>query len=593
MFSTFSNAEAFVARHRRLVPVAGVVSGVFCALFILWACQVWTPPAFCLFWAVCFVCAVRGLCAKPTRREGLACGVFSAVFCFFTLGQNAVAGTMHFGLSFLLFWILLSALLFPILLGLCRFLVHLPAVETPAKPAGPLWRQLALYTGVILVLWLPVFLCWGPVRLDVDSVQLLEQAFLGGLNDAHPIFYTLLLRLILWPFYTLGLMELEAYVFGFLQMTAVATMLAYSLVWMRRRGAGLVAVGLAFALFGGCTMYAFQSLVIWKDPLFNGVLLLYCLFLFDTARCRGENLRRKGPLIHFVVLTLLLCFLRGNGWPIAAVVCLALCALRPARRRIVTVLLPVLIAVKLITGPLYGALGVQNPLAAESWAVPLQQLAYVASSEPEAFRPEQAETIARIIPVEAMAESYSPITVDPVKTSSEFNADYFATARGKLDFLSVWAQLLPGHWQSYLKAWLAEVAGYVSPRFDGGSYSFPYEGSSGAFGITTKDIVLGLTGWAGLRDELEARAVFFPPALMAYGLLLCGIVQVLRRQSRLLLAYLPLYLVWVGLVLGAPNYMQIRYLLVFAYFIPCALFTLFAPVHAGKVAIDEKAASIV
>lgn len=593
MFSTFSNAEAFVARHRRLVPVAGVVSGVFCALFVLWACQVWTPPAFCLFWAVCFVCAVRGLCAKPTRREGLACGVFSAVFCFFTLGQNAVAGTMHFGLSFLLFWILLSALLFPILLGLCRFLVHLPAVETPTKPAGPLWRQLALYTGVILVLWLPVFLCWGPVRLDVDSVQLLEQAFLGGLNDAHPIFYTLLLRLILWPFYTLGLMELGAYVFGFLQMTAVAAMLAYGLVWMRRRGAGLVAVGIAFALFGGCTMYAFQSLVIWKDPLFNGVLLLYCLFLFDTAGCRGENLRQKGPLVHFVVLTLLLCFLRGNGWPIAAVVCLALCALRPARRRIVTVLLPVLIAVKLITGPVYGALGVQSPLTAESWAVPLQQLAYVASSEPEAFSPEQAETIARIIPVEAMAESYSPITVDPVKTSSEFNADYFATTQGKLDFLSVWAQLLPGHWQSYLKAWLAEVAGYVSPRFDGGSYSFPYEGSSGAFGITTKDIVLGLTGWAGLRDELEARAVFFPPALMAYGLLLCGIVQVLRRQSRLLLAYLPLYLVWAGLVLGAPNYMQIRYLLVFAYFIPCALFTLFAPVRAGKVAIDEKAASIV
>ena len=376
-------------------------------------------------------------------------------------------------------------------------------------------------------------------------------------------------------------------------MTAVAAMLAYSLVWMRRRGAGLIAVGLGFALFGGCTMYAFQSLVVWKDPLFNGVLLLYCLFLFDTARCRGENLQQKGPLIHFVVLTLLLCFLRGNGWPIAAVVCLALCALRPARRRILTVLLPVLIGVKLITGPVYGALGLQSPLTAEAWAVPLQQVAYVAASEPEAFSPQQTETIARVIPVEAMAQSYSSITVDPVKTSSEFNAEHFATLQGKLDLLSVWAQLLPGHWQGYLKAWLAEVAGYVSPRFDGGSYSFPYEGSNGAFGITSKDIVLGLTGWAGLRDELEARAVFVPPALMAYGLLLCGVVQLLRRRTRLLLAYLPLYLVWFGLVVGAPNYMQIRYLLAFAYFIPCALFTLLAPAGAAKVGIDEKAASIV
>ena len=239
MLSSFSYAEAFVSRHRRLVPAAGVVSGLFCALFLLWACQVWSPPAFCLFWGICFICAVRGLCARPSRREGLACGVLAAVFCFFTLGQNAVAGTMQFDLSFLAFWVLLSVLLFPILLGLCRFLAHLPAADAPTAPTGPLWRQLALYTGIILVLWLPVFLCWGPVRLDVDSVQLLEQAFHGGLNDAHPILYTLLLRLILWPFYKLGLMELGAYLFGFLQMTTVAAMLAYSLVWMRRRGAAL------------------------------------------------------------------------------------------------------------------------------------------------------------------------------------------------------------------------------------------------------------------------------------------------------------------------------------------------------------------
>ena len=95
------------------------------------------------------------------------------------------------------------------------------------------------------------------------------------------------------------------------------------------------------------------------------------------------------------------------------------------------------------------------------------------------------------------------------------------------------------------------------------------------------------------RPVPEARAVFFPPALMAWGLLLCGVVQLLRRRARLLLAYLPLYLVWFGLVLGAPSYMQIRYLLAFAYFVPCALFTLLAPAGASKVGIDEKAASIV
>ena len=38
------------------------------------------------------------------------------------------------------------------------------------------------------------------------------------------------------------------------------------------------------------------------------------------------------------------------------------------------------------------------------------------------------------------------------------------------------------------------------------------------------------------RPVPEARAVFFPPALMAWGLLLLGVVQLLRRRARLLLA---------------------------------------------------------
>ena len=85
MLSSFSNAEAFLRRHRRLVPAAGAVSGLFCALFLLWACQVWAPPAFCLFWGVCFVRAVRGLCQKPgrcsSRRRSWPGACFCAAWC--------------------------------------------------------------------------------------------------------------------------------------------------------------------------------------------------------------------------------------------------------------------------------------------------------------------------------------------------------------------------------------------------------------------------------------------------------------------------------------------------------------------------------
>ena len=103
--------------------------------------------------------------------------------------------------------------------------------------------------------------------------------------------------------------------------------------------------------------------------------------------------------------------------------------------------------------------------------------------------------------------------------------------------------------------------------------------------------MLWLTGWNGLRDELEARATFPPPALVIFGVILCGIILALRRQPRLLLAYLPMYLVWVGLLLGAPSYIQLRYVLVFAFLLPAAVFMALA--GGAKEGIDEAAVSSV
>lgn len=581
--------ENFAAQNRRWFPAAAAISTGFCALVLYFACQVWGPVTLGIFFLLFLLCTLKGLSCRPNRREILLCGSFCLFFCFCLQIQGVLAATL--GLAFLFFWLLLAALMFPAVLGLCRF-----AVQHPLQPTfsltGPVWRTWLVYTGVILALWLPVFLCWGPVRLDADPVNLLKQAFEGGLNDAHPIAYTLLLRFILGPFYRLGLIELGAYFFGFMQMSVVAGVLAYTLVWVRRRGGGVLWAVTGLTLFCGTTMYAFQSLLLLKDPFFNAVLALYCLFLYDTAHCRGENLRRRGPAIQLAVLTLLLCFLRGNGWLITAVVTLVLfAAFKPARRRVLTVLLPILIAVKLITGPVYTSLGLQSRLTAEAWAIPLQQLGAVAASEPEAFAEHNALSIENIIPVSALGEAFSPVTVDPIKASPDFNIGYFGSWQAKLDLMQSWLRLLPSQWRLYLRAWAAEVAGYVNPRFDGGSYSIPYESYNGAYGITSKDLVLGLTGWKGLRDELEMRAVFLPPALVIFGVVLCGIILILRRRTHLLLAYLPMYLVWAGLLLGAPNYIQVRYVLIFTFMIPAAGFMALA--GDAKEGIDEAAASSV
>ena len=424
------------------------------------------------------------MAGRPSRREWGLCGGFSLWFCFCLLMPNLLSGSTELNGFFLGIWLALAGLLFPAVRGLCRLAVATPLIYRPG-PALPKIRLWMLYTAVILLLWMPVFACWGPVRLAADSVDILGQALEGGLNDANPIFYTLLLRWVIGPFYRLGLTEWGAYLFGFLQMGAVAGTLAYSLVWMRRHGSGL------------------------------------------------------------------------------------------------------------LTGPVYTALGIHSRLTAEAWAIPLQQLGYVAAHDPQAFERENALQIERVIPVSALAQAYVPYTVDPIKRSPEFSISYFGSLSAKRDLLESWARLAGSQWSGYVYAWAAEVAGYINPRYDGGSYSFAGEEYNGSFGIFSKDLVLGLTGWDGLRPELEARARFIPPALAAFALLLCGVILALRRQTQRILGLLPVYIVWLGLLFGAPSYRRVRYMLALAFLLPAALFMALAPAESGKEGVDEANAASV
>lgn len=564
-------AQQWLLQNRRLVPPALACAAGSAVSWAFWACRVYRPAAFILLFLACFALAVYGFGQRPGRGTLALCAGFSLSVWLILLGLHVTgSGLVRFGFSFLLLWFTSAALWLPVFWGLCRLLsgLRLPPAALPLR--RPLCEFLLCWL-VILAAWSPVYLCWGPVRLDVDSVTILQQALEGGLNDAQPIFYTLLLRLVLKPFALLGLTELGAYLFGALQMAAVAAAVAASLVWMRRRGCGPWGLLAGLALFCLTTAYAFQSLVIWKDPLFNAALLLYCLVLYDLAAGRGAAFSTWRGTARFLLLTLAVCLLRNNGWLIALGVILALLAFPAARRRVLTCLIPMLLAVKLLTGPGYDFLGVGSSLTAESWSLPLQQVGYVLQNGGQ-LTGAQAQRLGRIIPPETMAELYDPIVVDPIKRSSSFNGSYFGTWQGKKDLLIVWLQLASHHITEYFNAWLAVTRGYVDPRFEPGTYSFPYDEQNGSCGIVYHDLVGSLTGWRGLRSELEARATFFAPGLLAFGLIFCCIVLLTKGAGRYILSFLPMLLVWAGLLVGSPSYFQFRYMLVYAYALPSAIF---------------------
>lgn len=74
--------ENFAMRNRRHLPAAVLISVLFCALLVYFACQVWGPVRMGVFFILFLLCTLQGLNGRPNRRESILCGGFCLVFCF-------------------------------------------------------------------------------------------------------------------------------------------------------------------------------------------------------------------------------------------------------------------------------------------------------------------------------------------------------------------------------------------------------------------------------------------------------------------------------------------------------------------------------
>ena len=428
-----------------------------------------------------------------------------------------------------------------------------------------------IFFVILLALWLPALSVLGP-RLSPDSKWVVSQALGSSLNDAHPVVYTLLLRLVAKPFYLAGNVTAGVYLFCFVQMAFVAAVLSCSLYWLYRRGCALWCCCLCAAYFTFTTVFAVNSITIWKDIPFNACLLLLVMFLYDNYLSGGELIKTSRGCAVFCALALAVCFLRGNGRSLVLVVSLALCAayLRKAKKLIIC-MVPLLIAVKLITGPLYSFLGITNAAGVtESAAVPIQQVARVVATGGD-ISPEELVFLNNIMDVSEMAEAYNPISVDYIKGSAAFNGHYFNEHLA--EFLRVWLSLALKNPAEYLNAWLLETLGYWHVGFRGAAGVY-YNDYNSFMGISQTDVLSPLLG-TDLTAFYLQNSTFISLAAMAMAALFAAALALIRRDGKRLVVLSVFLVVWIGLMLGAPTYWDFRYMLVFPYSMPVLLFLIF------------------
>jgi hypothetical protein len=483
--------------------------------------------------------------------------------------------------AFFLIWLTFFVLAIAAFSLLTRAVAKTSESEPYKIPGRPICK-IVILSLIILIMWLPYLLIYWPAIVLSDSTWSIIQA-LGwdGLNNHHPILYTLFIKLCLDFGQLLGVGTTGGLViYSILQMASLSLCLSYSLYWLCRwsKIGYIVALGVA-VVFGGSPYFATYSIAMWKDPFFAMALLLLTIQLgnFILANVSKEKTSFSGSLLSLFILAA--CFTRNNGIYICLIVFIGVIAFtlinKLIRRQkkltlkvIASSLVPLLL-VPVVTGPLYDGLGIEKTPKAESYGLFLNQMSRVAALDGK-MSDEDKSYLNSLLPIDEYASVYCPTKADAIKWNESFDA-------GKLEegFLSHYLSLMIKNPKLYFEAWELETFGFWAinvPLINNNASNISSGGDP--MNITDLESYIKAMNDAGISfdNKLGFGNSWFVlnewsvPLGWIFWLSLFMVAYLfLTRQSKWLLMLLPMLGLYLTLFAATPMYYWPRYG-VFAHF---------------------------
>ena len=406
-----------------------------------------------------------------------------------------------------------------------------------------------------------------PGYITPDSIASIYQGIDRiPLTNHHPVLYTELVGFIMrvgrfFHSYNFGL-----FLYSLFQLTIMSAILGYFLLWLRKHKVKYIFIIFTFLYYISNTLFASYAITMWKDPLFGSFLLLLSLYLYDIVKNNGEELQNSVGITKFILLVLLIAFLRNNG--IYIVIGLFVVLVFVFKKELLSfhiTYLITIIAILLIQGPLYSRLGIVSP-SVESFAVPLQQVARTITYNGN-ISDENKEFLNEILPLEKWKEVYEPLSVDPIKWDEEFNEEYFTD--NKIKFLKVWAQILPGNYSTYVKAYLLDTYGFWSI---GEQIEYGLTGSgmvSNYLDLRHEDVIKNITGFS-IEKYLPDPYFIGSGTLLWLTVLSCALLIILKK-SKTIIALLPSLFSIITILIATPVAFSLRYVFMVALALPFIL----------------------
>ena len=429
------------------------------------------------------------------------------------------------------------------------------------KKHGPAWLIFLLsFAAVAGIDLLFLFGSKYPGCLTYDSVNQMQQILSGEYINKNPFYQTQLIRF--WV--TLGTKlwgDINAGValFHTFQILTMAACFSSAVMTLSEIKAP------SWIILGSILFYAVMpyhieySYTMWKDVLFGGFCLLFCVYLYRVIAKVGH----RG--LNYAILSLsgfCFCLVRNNGLLAFALLFLLLLALwRGKQKGILIAMGSIMIIAFTMKHAVIDALHIQQLDLIETVSLPAQQIARVITYENDLSEEENA-LLGKVVNVDAVPGTYWEIHSDPIKDLVRASNNQDELRRNGWEYIKLYLTLGFRHPGMYMEAWIEQTRGYWNSGYRYWIWSDGVLPNDLGIiqSVRNKEIDRFLNSYLLAFETNGILHLFVSIGLMAWMHIGALIFCVLRKDLSGLAAALPALVIWFTLLLGVPVFSEFRYM---------------------------------
>ncbi len=420
------------------------------------------------------------------------------------------------------------------------------------------WRSFLVIFIIILVGYLLYYIRFYPALMTTDSYYVLHYANNFILSDFHSFGHTWFMGI----FFHLGKilfgnMSMALGFAMFVQMVCMALIFTFAIYYLYNRGLKKKICLLLVLVYAFNPLHAYYSITLWRDIMFGGAFVLLFIAILDFLNCHSI---KKRYIFLFIIGSLLMLFFRNNGIYIFIFMVPFILLILKKRRLLMSILCGgILVFYFVIKGPVFDYFNVAKTTSVEAFSIPLQQIARVIASGREIPDEDKAYLENLFTDYDQISNKYSSIISDPIKNLT--NNDYLSN--NKSQFLKTWLDLLIKYPNVYIEAYCLQTIGYWYPDIiywatAGAKDNYIFESEP----VLTDPLTPSWYNY--IIDKTTSRNLPLSNLIWSVGLpfillVISSFVLCYLKNKKYLLCFIPLYGLWLSIMVATPVFSELRY----------------------------------